>query len=120
MSRSVLRLARLRRLPVMAAFLLAVFLVRVGIGMACEPHEFAELFGGTSPPAAMAANDDQGGGTAVDHGPDHCWQCQCHHGIAMPSATGTLTPSPARLAASFLVVPHADAPPGRQLRPPIV
>lgn len=120
MSRPVLRLARLRRLPVMAAFLLAVFLVRIGIGLACEPHEFAELFGGADAPAWMAADGDHGGGTTADHGPDHCRQCQCHHGIALPSTTNALIPSHASVAMSFLVAPHANAPPDRQLRPPIV
>lgn len=120
MSRFHFRLARIRRLPLMAAFLLVVFCARIGIGLACEPHEFAELFGGTGTPEWLAADEGRDDRSVTDHGADHCRQCQCHHGVALPSQTRPLIPQHAVHLARFIVAPHANAPPERQLRPPIV
>ena len=62
MSRShSFRLASLRRVSAFAGFMLVVFLTRIGIGMACEPHDLAELFGDPSPMALIVGVDDGDG-----------------------------------------------------------
>lgn len=117
---SALRLTSLRRISSMAAFMLLVFLARVGIGLACEPHEFAELFGDASAPAWILVDDDHDGDGAADQMSDHCRQCNCHHGVALPTLTAS---KPVKMAASpvvLFVATHASTPPERHLRPPIV
>jgi len=103
----------------MAAFLLAVFLTRIAAGLACEPHEFAELFGGGGVTIWVTADDDRSDITTTEHAADHCRQCQCHHGLASPSASGAPIPGYSSQAMSLVVAPHADAPAETQLRPPI-
>ncbi|HWT14236.1 MAG TPA: hypothetical protein VN581_00520 [Patescibacteria group bacterium] len=120
MSRSRFRLARIRRLPLIAAFLFFVFCTRIGIGLACEPHELAELFGGADAPAWLATDEDRDDRSVTDHTADHCRQCQCHHGVALPNHTRSLIPGHAVQLARLVVAPHANAPPERHLRPPIV
>lgn len=115
---SALRLASLRRISSMAAFMLLVFLARVGIGLACEPHEFAELFGDASTPAWVAVDDDHHGG-AVDRMSDHCRQCNCHHGVALPTLTASTPIATAVSPIVLFVATPNSAPSERDLRPPI-
>ena len=118
---SSFRLASLRRVSAFAGFMLVVFLARIGIGMACEPHDLAELFGGPSPMALIVAIDeDEGSNPLADHGADHCRQCNCHHSVALPSISfASHTPSDATVESQVLI-PRIVSPFERHLRPPIV
>lgn len=115
------RLAALRRVSVFAGFMLVVFLARIGIAMACEPHDFAELFGDPSPMALIVAVDDSDAlDPLADHGPDHCRQCNCHHGVALPAFAFSSPKQADAAVAVHTVTPHIVTPLERQLRPPIV
>ena len=116
------RLASLRRAPALAGFMLVVFLVRIGITMACEPHEFAELFGGETEQMLVAASgDDADRSQLSEHAAsDHCRQCSCHHGVALSCPPVILAAMTATTVASFDDIPRTDVPPQRELRPPIV
>ena len=122
MSRShTFRLASLRRVSAFAGFMLVVFLARIGIGMACEPHDLAELFGDPSPTALIVSVDDSDGlDPPADHGADHCRQCNCHHSVALPSFAFS-SPKQADAAVDVrIVMPRIVSLHERQLRPPIV
>lgn len=115
------RLASLRRARSFAGFMLLVFLLRVGITMACEPHEFAELFGGPSTLLQVSATADSGDqGELAGHVADHCRQCNCHHGVALPCSLSTTSTLITTTVEAVAIISHANAPPERQLRPPIV
>ncbi len=114
------RLASLRRVSAFAAFMLVVFLARVGIVMGCEPHDLAELFADASPMAmTVAADDGDDSDSPADHGPDHCRQCQCHHGVALPSVAFTSLDPANETVGGFAAALHRPTPPERHLRPPI-
>ena len=115
------RLAALRRMPALAGFMLLVFVMRIGISVSCEPHEFAELFAGDSAHIESVSNlASSTGDQAADHAQDHCRQCNCHHGITLPSMKTTSCVSVESTLVAAILVAHANAPPERQLRPPIV
>lgn len=115
------RLASLRRAPALAGFLLVVFLMRVGIIMACEPHEFTELFGGNTEQMQVAASgEDSDRGQLNDHAAsDHCRQCSCHHGVTLSSPPVTFAVVTRSTVTSLEDIPHTDVPPQREIRPPI-
>lgn len=115
------RLATLRRARSFAVFMLLVFMMRVGIAVACEPHEFAELFAGESQLVQMAdRHDGIGEEQAADPATDHCRQCNCHHGITLPYVPSPVACVVHATAETFAAVEPIDAPPERHLRPPIV
>jgi hypothetical protein len=115
------RLASLRRASALAGFMLIVFLVRVGITVACEPHEFAELFGGeTELTQAVAVGDPGDDGDLSDPASDHCRQCSCHHGVTLISPPMALAVVKAMAVDVIEYIPRTDVPPERDLRPPIV
>lgn len=115
------RIASLRRVSALAGFMLIVFLVRVGITVACEPHEFAELFGGETELAqAVAVSDPGDNGDLSDHASDHCRQCSCHHGVALASSPMTLVVVKEMAVEVIEYIPRTDVSPERDLRPPIV
>ena len=116
------RLASLRRAPALASLLLVVFLMRIGVTMACEPHEFAELFGGETEQVQVAASSDDGDrGQLSDHAAsDHCRQCTCHHGVTFSSPPIIFAAMTATTVMSLDDIPRTDVPPQRELRPPIV
>lgn len=116
------RLASLRRAPALAGFMLVVFLLRVGITIACEPHEFSEMFSGETELAYVtAASDDGDSGQLSEHlASDHCRQCSCHHGVTLSAATIALVVGTEKTLATFASIPSTDVPPQRELRPPIV
>lgn len=118
---SSFRLASLRRVSAFAGFMLIVFLARVGIVMGCEPHDLAELFGDSSPLALIVAADDGDDlDSLADHGADHCRQCQCHHGVALPSVAFTSLDPANETVGGFVAALHRPTPSERHLRPPIV
>lgn len=118
MIRRSFQLSRIR-MPLMAALLLAVFVARFATGLLCEPHEFAELFGTKGSPTVLASDVD-GDDSSIDHGQDHCRQCQCHHGVALPNVSSVPIQRFDSVAIVLTISPHANAPPQQSLRPPIV
>ena len=118
-----LSLAKLRRSARLAAFALAVFVLRLGIVAACEPSDFAELFSGQAQQHVVVGTPD----ASPDPSPDphdqqragHCLHCGCHFPAALPAAPGAIA-----MAGPHFVPPDpgnslSDAPPRRELRPPI-
>ena len=117
-------LASLRRSVRLAAFALAVFVLRLGMVAACEPSDLAELLSGHADGHAVVSTL----GASSDSVPDfpepnlsgHCLHCGCHFPAALPTA-----PEPAAVADTGFLAPRwshsqSDVPPGRELRPPIV
>lgn len=100
--------------------MLIVFLARVGMVMGCEPHDLAELFADPAPMSLIVAADDDALDALADHGSDHCRQCQCHHGVALPSLTSTLPDLVDQTVDGFVAALHRPTPSERHLRPPIV
>lgn len=116
------RLASLRRAPGLAGLMLVVFLIRMGITMTCEPHEFAEWFGGAAAQVqTLSWADDTQGGEPGDHGAsDHCRQCSCHHGVTLSSLPPTVVVMTTSSVVPLDDIPRTDVPFQRELRPPIV
>ena len=116
------RLESLRRSTWLAGFLLLVCLMRVGMVMACAPHDFAEsVAGGAHEVAAVQAGDD---GTSNDPSTGatagHCLHCACHFSAALPAA---ILATPALKVQDMHVhfqTHHGSVAPDRELRPPIV
>jgi hypothetical protein len=116
------QLESLRRCTWLAGFLLLVCLMRVGMVMACAPHDIAEsLAGGAHEVVAAQVGDDStssepSSGAATGH----CLHCACHFSVTLPAAIG-VTPAPtAQDAQVHCQTPMAGAAPDRELRPPIV
>lgn len=115
------RLESLRRSTWLAGFLLLVALMRVGMVMACAPHDIAESLAGGAHTVAVQADDastsnDPSTGAAAAH----CLHCACHFSVTLPAAIG-VTPAPtAQDAQVHCQTPMAGAAPDRELRPPIV
>lgn len=116
------RLASLRRAPGLAGLMLVVFLMRMGITMTCEPHEFAEWFGGAAAKVqTLSSADDTQGEDLSDHGAsDHCRQCSCHHGVTLSSPPPTVMVMTTSSVVPLDDIPRTDVPLQRELRPPIV
>jgi hypothetical protein len=116
-------LATLRRSARLAAFALAVFVLRLGIVAGCEPNDLAELMSGHADlhvvDSALDASSDPAPDSPDEKLPGHCLHCSCHFPAALPAAPDAMT-----VAETLFVPPRpnygqSDAPPGRQLRPPI-
>ncbi|MCB1054753.1 MAG: hypothetical protein KDD11_04485 [Acidobacteria bacterium] len=115
-------LSRLRGSTRWAVAALAVFVLRLGMVMACAPGDLSESLAfvadaDAAPTAAVVDHGEQDGDQA--HATGHCLHCGCH----LPAAL----PSPSLLAAVIetdsllrgLVDAAPDVPPRRELRPPI-
>lgn len=107
----------------LAAFALVVFVLRLGIVAACEPSDLAELFSGQAQQHVVASAPDAPSDPSPNpfdqHQAGHCLHCGCHFPAALPTSPDAI------LAVELHFVPPSpslglnDAPPGRQLRPPI-
>jgi hypothetical protein len=63
---------------------------------------------------------DGGGVPLGDHAAaGHCQHCSCHHGATLPTATAQLAMTSGSKITSSAENPCTDAPPRRDLRPPI-
>lgn len=117
----LIRLDRLRRSARLAAFVLAVFLLRIGMVAACIPSDLAELAHDAAQTEQGLHADAVGTGDDADskHNEGHCLHCSCHHAVTLPASLATL---PA-VNVAFLGLSPVDlqttAPPDLSLRPPI-
>jgi hypothetical protein len=118
----LIRLESLRRSTWLAGFLLLVCLMRVGMVMACAPHDFAEsVAGGAHEVAAVQAggdgtsNDPSTGAAAGD-----CLHCACHFSAALPAAILSLPALTGQHMQLHFQTPRVSVAPDRELRPPIV
>ena len=116
------QLESLRRSTWLAGFLLLVCLMRVGMVMDCAPHDIAEsLAGGAHAVSAEQVGDDS---TSNDPSPGiaagHCLHCACHFSAALPAAIASLPVLTGQDIQAHFQVRRGNAPPERDLRPPIV
>ena len=120
----LIRLDRFRRSARLAAFMLAIFVLRIGVVAACAPSDLAEIFQSDRSNVALHSDaQDDSDPNQQDHleaSDGHCLHCSCHHAVALP---GSLVPLPAAALISYVQDPpraQATAPPDLILRPPIV
>ena len=116
------RLESLRRSTWLAGLLLLVCLMRVGMVMACAPHDIAEsLAGGAHAVVAVQAGDD---GSSSDplpaSGAGHCLHCACHFSAALPAAILTMSALTGQDMQVHFQTHRGSVAPDRELRPPIV
>lgn len=116
------RLESLRHSTWLAGFLLLVCLMRVGMVMACAPHDIAEsLAGGAHESVAGQVGDDS---TSSDPSPNtgagHCLHCACHFSAALPAAILTMPALSGQDMQVHFQSHRGSVAPERELRPPIV
>lgn len=117
-----LSLSKLRHSARWAVFALAVFLLRLGIVAACEPSDLAEIMSGhaeqhlvdSAPDVSDPAPDAPEPGL-----PGHCLHCGCHFPATLPIALDAMVAAEPHFVPPGASLGLIDAPPGRQLRPPI-
>jgi hypothetical protein len=116
------RLESLRRSTWLAGFLLLVALMRVGMVMACAPHDIAEsLAGGAHEVVAAQVGDDS---TSNDPSPNtgagHCLHCACHFSAALPATILAMSALTGQDMQVHFQTRLCSVAPDRELRPPIV
>ena len=115
------RLESLRRSTWLAGFLLLVCVMRVGMVMACTPHDIAEsLAGGAHTVAVQADDNSTSNDPSTGAAAGHCLHCACHFSAVLPAAS--LAPSALKgqdTQVHFQTLRGSVAP-DRELRPPIV
>ncbi len=116
------RLEALRRSTWLAGFLLLVCLMRVGMVMACAPHDIAEsLAGGAHAVVAVQAGDDSTSSDPLPTGSaGHCLHCACHLSAALPATIVTLSAFTGQDMQVHFQLHRGSVAPDRELRPPIV
>jgi hypothetical protein len=115
------RLDSLRRSTWLAGFLLLVCLMRVGMVMACAPHDIAEsIAGGTHAVAVQAGDDSTSNGSSTDASAGHCLHCACHFSAALPAATLAMSALAGQDVQEHFQTHRGSVAPDRELRPPIV
>ena len=115
------RLESVRRSRWLAGFLLLVCLLRVGMVVACTPHDLAELGSqdaGVMTVAHLVSDGDRHDPSTGDAS-GHCTHCACHHAVALPAAMIPVESAPAGQFLSRREHARASVPPSRDLRPPI-
>jgi hypothetical protein len=117
-----LRLESLRRSTWLAGFLLLVCLMRVGMVMACAPHDIAEsLAGGAHAVVGAQAGDDSSSSDPLPAGSaGHCLHCACHFSAALPAAIVSLSALTGQDMQVHFQLHRGSVAPDRELRPPIV
>jgi hypothetical protein len=117
-----LRLESLRRSTWLAGLLLLVCLMRVGMVMACAPHDMAEsLAGGAHAVVAMQAGDNSTSDDPSTGGAaGHCLHCACHFSAALPAAIVTVSALTGQDTHVHFQTHRGSVAPDRELRPPIV
>jgi hypothetical protein len=119
-SRSRRPLDWLRRSTRLAAFALAVFVLRVGIVAACAPSDLAELVqSGGMADVVQADSDHDIDAVDPGHVKGHCLHCSCHHAVTLPASHAPVPPLAITFAPAAPITPQATAPPDMSLRPPI-
>ena len=117
-----LRLESLRRSKWLAGFLLLVCLMRVGMVVACVPHDIAEsLVGGTHAVVAVQADDDGASNdSSTGAAAGHCLHCACHLSAALPAAIVAPSAFTGQDMQAHFQTHRGSVAPDRELRPPIV
>ena len=115
------RLESLRRSTWLAGFLLLVCLMRVGMVMACAPHDIAEsIAGGTHTVAVQAGDDSTSNDPSTGGSAGHCLHCACHFSAALPAATLAMSALEGHDTQVHFQTHRGSVAPDRELRPPIV
>ena len=116
------RLESLRRSTWLAGFLLLVCLMRVGMVMACAPHDIAEsLAGGAHESVAGQIGDDStSSDPSTGAAAGHCLHCACHFSATLPAAIGIMSALTGQDEQVHFQTLWASVAPDRELRPPIV
>jgi hypothetical protein len=117
-----LRLESLRRSKWLAGFLLLVCLMRVGMVMACAPHDIAESVAGGAHAVvtAQAGDDSTSNDSSTGAAAGHCLHCACHFSAALPAAIGSLSALTGQDMQVHFQLHRGSVAPDRELRPPIV
>jgi hypothetical protein len=118
----LIHLESMRRSTWIAGFMLLVCVMRVGMVMACAPHDVAESVAGGmhTMVAADVANDGNSDDPAPDSSAGHCLHCACHFSAALSAAVVALSAATGQDTHARYAEHQANAPPDRDLRPPIV
>lgn len=118
-------LARLRASTRLAAMVLLLFLLKIGVVVACSSHDLVDsgMSGAAGEATALAFDADlgagDGGNTSDPLQENGCVDCHCHHAATL---LPELRPIPWNLAAAEpvgLIVCARSAVPRQELRPPI-
>lgn len=123
-----LLMARLRASARVAAWVLLVFLLKVGMVAACTVEELQDSSSGATSTAPLAtdtvvpaeASDPESPSSVLSHAAGGCLDCHCHHAAALPPVIVTLAGPPAMPRVG---VPPIAMPVGvvrNELRPPIL
>ena len=116
------RLESLRRSTWLAGLLLLVCLMRVGMVVACAPHDIAESLAGGAHAIvdAQTGDDNSSNDPLPTSGAGHCLHCACHFSAALPAAIGVMSALTGQDAQVHFQTLRASIAPDRELRPPIV
>jgi hypothetical protein len=116
------RLESLRRSTWLAGFLLLVCLMRVGMVMACAPHDIAEsMAGGTHAVVAVQVTDDStSNDPPTSATAEHCLHCACHFSATLPTAIGVMSALTSQDTQVHCQTLRSSVAPDRELRPPIL
>lgn len=120
-------IARLRACARVTVWVLALFLMKVGMVAACTVHDIEDSLLGVETaisqsvelPFAQDADTGTEPSTPWDAGAN-CPDCGCHHAAALLPATSLLTAMPLTVSAAAPPASIVPAPPSLELRPPIV
>ncbi|MBK6351785.1 MAG: hypothetical protein V9E93_03875 [Steroidobacteraceae bacterium] len=116
------RLESLRRSTWLAGFLLLVCLMRVGMVMACAPHDIAESLAGGAHEVVVAqvGDDSTSNESSPNTGAGHCLHCACHFSAALPAAILAMSALTGQDMQVHFQTHRGSVAPDRELRPPIV
>jgi hypothetical protein len=115
------RLESLRRSTWLAGFLLLVCLMRVGMVMACAPHDLAEsLAGGAHTVSVQADDNSTSNDTSTGAAAGHCLHCACHFSAVLPATTLAMSVLTGQDMQVHFRTHRGCVAPDRELRPPIV
>lgn len=120
-------IARLRASARLTIWVLALFLMKVGMVAACTVHDIKDsrlnvetaISQSVELPVAQDADTRTEPSTPWDAGAS-CPDCGCHHAAALLPATPLLTAMPLTVRAAAPPASIVPAPPSLELRPPIV
>ena len=116
------RLESLRRSTWLAGLLLLVCLMRVGMVMACAPHDIAEsLAGGAHATVAEQVGDDSTSNEpSTSAAAGHCLHCACHFSATLPASIDVMSVLAGEETQVHRQTLRASFAPDRELRPPIL
>ena len=123
---SPILLARLRASTRLAALVLMIFVMKIGMVTACSMHDLGDLAGGGSKSAAVSAtlvdkapdNSDSVPGPFT-HGAAGCVDCSCHHAAALLPEAPHFSFASTQIGPIDDLSPFHLLAPRRELRPPI-